>query len=800
MTGIGFERTAGPLKWREVFVHCFVLAVLLVPTFPGVFLSGDLLSSSDILYAHSPWDRYVPADYAYPQNPLMFDPVCAFRPDYLLVQESMRAGEWPLWNPLEFSGVPLLANCQSTVFYPPRLLLIVFDVDTAMTAFVLFKLWLCGVSAFVCVRILGMAVAPSRFFSVAWMLGSYNLIWGNWPLSDVSAWVPVLFLGCELLLRAEYRRGFFATALGGAMILFAGHPETAFTFVMGIGFYFLFRLILERRWGGALGWPIVYMGLGWAAALLVYAPQLFTFLEYLVNCYTYSERDVEEHVNPMPAGAIAATWVARFYGTLGDGTWWDKDKWNSNIMGKQYLGMVVWFGLAALLVRLPAGMRSREHRGQIIALLIAGSIGVQLAYWVPTLGWVHALPPFSSIREIYHLCFALFALPLIGTFGLQRWFARQRSIRELACVVPLIVIASSVIWGLYRFNFEIVTAKGLLVDVDIIGYLREQILIAGITAMVVVAVFAISCFWYRPRVLWPIITIVFAADQWVACRHLNPTMPRAEMYPPIALTDWMQDQGKPVRFGVAEGAILSGAVANYGVEEWLGYDGLMPERVIRYQRELGRDIWDHAEPVNSVAYYFHESNPAFKPLFPLEEMVDRGDVALETEIDGVEIYKNVRAFPRASLVGGLRSIPNRDALFEGMRDSNYRPERGVVTMEAPDHSLPEQAEKRPGSAEIVEYGSTRVVVHVDAERDGVLVLTDAFYPGWHATVDDAEAEIFPAYYAFRGVLVSAGQHEIVFEYFSAPLKIGLLISSATMVVLNIVCVVMHLRRRSQPSA
>jgi hypothetical protein len=797
MTNIGFERTAGSLKWREVFVHCFVLAVLLVPTYPGVFLQGELLSSSDILNEYSPWNGYAPADHVYAQNPLMFDPVCAFRPDYLLVQESMRAGEWPLWNPLEFSGVPLLANCQSTVFYPPRLLLMVLDVDTAMTVFVLFKLWLCGLSAVVCVRVLGMAVAPSRFFSVAWMLGSYNLIWGNWPLPDVSAWVPVLFLGCELLLRADYRRGFFATALGGAMILYAGHPETAFTFVMGIGFYFLFRLILDRRWGGALVWPIFYMSLGWAVALLVYAPQLFAFLEYLVNSYTFSEREGEEHNNPMPAGAIVATWVARFYGTLGDGTWWDKDKWNSNIVGKQYLGMVLWFGLAALLVRLPKEMRSREYRWQVIALLLAASIGVQMAYRMPTLGWVNTLPLFSSIREVYHLCFALFALPLLGTFGLQRWFARQRSIRELVCVVPLIVVASSVIWVLYRFNFEILIAKGVLDNVDIIGYVREQILIAAVTAMVVVAVFAISCFWYRPRVMWPIVTVLFAADQWVACRHLNPTMPETEMYPSMALTDWMEDRGKPVRFGVAEGAILSGAVANYGLEEWLGYDGLMPERVMRYQKELGTDVWDHAEPVNSVAYYFHEPNPAFEPLFPMEEMLDRGDIAFETEIDGVQVYKNLRAFPRASLLGGLRSFPDRDALFEAMLDPDFRPEHGVVTMASPDHALPEQAEERPGLAEIVEYDSTRVVVRVDAERDGVLVLTDAFYPGWHATVDGTASEIFPAYYAFRGVIVSAGQHEVVFEYSPSSLKIGLLLSSLTMVMLNLVCLRVLLRRRSQ---
>lgn len=800
MTGIGFDRNGAPLRGREILLQALVLAALLVPTYPGVFLHGELLSSSDMLYELPPWKLYAPDDYEYPQNPLMFDPVCAFRPDYLLVQESMRAGEWPLWNNLEYTGVPLMANCQSTVFYPPRFLLVFLDIDTAMTVFVLLKLWLCGFTAFVCVRLLGMADAPARFFSVAWMLGSYNLIWGNWPLPDVSAWVPVVFLGCELLLRGEYRRGFFATAFGGALVLFAGHPETAFTFVMGIGFYFAFRLLLDRRWGKSLYLPIVCMGLAWLVALLLYAPQFLTFIEYLMHSYTFSERDVEELDIPMPAGAIVATWVARFYGTLGDKTWWDPGKWNSNIMGKQYVGLVVWFGLCALMVRIPEALRSRERNRQTAALIIATLIGVQLAYWVPTLSWVHELPLFSSILEIYHLCFTLFALPLLGTFGLQRWFARERSLRELACAVPLVVIAAGVIAWLYQFNTGLMTSKGTLEGVDIAGYVRQQILIAAVSGAIVLAVFALSCIWYRPKVLWPVITILFALDQWVACRHLNPTMPRDEMFPEMALTDFMHEQGRPVRFGVSEAAILSGGMANYGVEEWLGYDGLSPERAIRYQTEMGTNVWEHAEPVSSIAYYLHDPNPEFEPLFPIEEMLERGEIALETTLDGLEVYRNVRAFPRASLVGGLRTLPDRDALFDAMLDEDYRPESGVVTMDAPEHDLPERAEERPGTARIVEYGNTRVVVEVDAARDGVLVLTDAYYPGWHARVDGEAAEIFPAYYMFRGVLVAEGKHEVVFEYFPVSLKTGLALSSVTMLLVDAGCIWLILRRRKRPGA
>ena len=51
---------------------------------------------------------------------------------------------------------------------------------------------------------------------------------------------------------------------------------------------------------------------------------------------------------------------------------------------------------------------------------------------------------------------------------------------------------------------------------------------------------------------------------------------------------------------MAEGYVPRGAVANYGIEEWLGYDGLYPERIQRFQFEMGAAIWDAMEPACAI--------------------------------------------------------------------------------------------------------------------------------------------------------------------------------------------------------
>ena len=168
--------------------------------------------------------------------------------------------------------------------------------------------------------------------------------------------------------------------------------------------------------------------------------------------------------------------------------------------------------------------------------------------------------------------------------------------------------------------------------------------------------------------------------------------------------------------------------------------------------------------------------------------------------DGLEVYKNHRAFPRAFLAATIEVIPDRDALFARMLEEDYRPDRAVVTQEAPSGRLPQAVGEDLGKADIVTYEPALVVIEVDAKEDAVLVLSDAFYPGWRAQVDDDPVDIFPAYYAFRGVVVPAGPHTVEFVYSPWSFHIGLVISTAALavgLVVGFIC--LRTRRRGQPA-
>ena len=64
-----------------------------------------------------------------------------------------------------------------------------------------------------------------------------------------------------------------------------------------------------------------------------------------------------------------------------------------------------------------------------------------------------------------------------------------------------------------------------------------------------------------------------------------------------------------------------------------------------------------------------------------------------------------------------------------------------------------------------------------------LVVSEMFYPGWRAYIDDTATPIFRTNYLFRGVVVPAGRHVVRFVYRPASIVVGVAVSSLTLVLI-----------------
>ena len=143
----------------------------------------------------------------------------------------------------------------------------------------------------------------------------------------------------------------------------------------------------------------------------------------------------------------------------------------------------------------------------------------------------------------------------------------------------------------------------------------------------------------------------------------------------------------------------------------------------------------------------------FQPLaLPPYRLIFSGDV---------KIYENLDAQPRAFMVYDWRAVEDVSAAVSVMEGPEFDPQQvGVVIGD----EVPEPPSSGRGSASILTYQPESVSLHVTTDAAGLLVLTDAFYPGWEATVDGDPAPLRQVDGLFRGVFVPAGEHEVVFSF------------------------------------
>jgi hypothetical protein len=221
----------------------------------------------------------------------------------------------------------------------------------------------------------------------------------------------------------------------------------------------------------------------------------------------------------------------------------------------------------------------------------------------------------------------------------------------------------------------------------------------------------------------------------------------------------------------------AGMLANYGIEECWGYEAMYVRRVLDFYGLARRGNWGTLEPVTGTTHYVYPegAGPVQGEETPLKSV---------GAVEGFEVYENLRAFPRAFLVGQLEVTGDLEAALNAMCKKEYDPAKTIVSEWGPPDPLPHTTSADLGTARVILRTPTKMTVEVEAKEPCYLVVSEAYMPGWKGHVDGRPVTVFPAYYAFRGLIVPQGKHTVACAYEPLSFRFGMIISVLTMVVGN----------------
>jgi hypothetical protein len=172
--------------------------------------------------------------------------------------------------------------------------------------------------------------------------------------------------------------------------------------------------------------------------------------------------------------------------------------------------------------------------------------------------------------------------------------------------------------------------------------------------------------------------------------------------------------------------------------------------------------------------------PAVVPSDQVAPRFER-NFTLVYEDANVKVMANPSALPRAWLVHTAQQVePGRalHALASGAVDPRH-----TALVEAPPPVLGQPDAAFSDEVRIEAYAADRIRIFTTSSAAGLLVLSEMYYPAWHAYVDSQPATVYVADHVLRAVTVPSGEHHVEMRYESLSLNLGLVISLFAMALL-----------------
>ncbi len=762
---------------RRADAACVVLLALLPLLLIGEGLLPGRVVSAAGLERKAPWrSTSTSAELALPQmNADLVREKFSFEP---FARAAMRDGKIPWWSPYLYGGIPFVALSRTEALYPPAWLAAHLPRGPAHGASLAFHLFVAGVGMFVCLRTARVSRAASLLGALAFALnGMFATRHGHPQFIATGSWLPWMLAGVHLLCATAWGRGISAIAAASALAILAGHPSIYLYGFSFVGVYLLLALGFgvsswSTRWKTALAFALaVAIGLSLASGQLLATNELAAFSER-------RNRPIEELLALMPHVAhMLRAFVPDAFGNPLLGNYWSPSP-------TSYTAGTFYMGIAPLLLAGIGAVRG-GWRGAALAGIAALSLAV---IFVPSFyaSAAAVLPGFRATRIdrlsiAYMLCVSMLAA--LGADHVMSASARARRVlsgRGLIFLAALGVgLALAVLWGV---PWIAASVQGGSVDSSA---QRSAVAWAALFWGGTLLVFVLAGRKSAARWLVPVLLALVAVDLFVFARGFVVVRDSERMFrdaPAIRMLTEAEPPFRIAKFDPGAGAgngpdrfslFPANTPGAFGIEDIHGYGPLGPPyaRVLMgaVEHETVRSRW-RIRP-------FQSSDSLASPVLDLmnvrfvvaSEPVDVAGLELVHEGD-LWIYENLDVLPRTFFVPDAEIEPDDQIAAQRLADGSVDPRAVVLLPHAP--ASPPSSDARPNvrsqgranGVEIVRRDLGSVTLVKTGLDPGFALLSEAFYPGWEASVDGEPVEVLRANVMFRAVAVGAGKHTVKFVY------------------------------------
>lgn len=755
-----------------------------------ILLPFDLLASPNVYLPKSEKNQRIR-----PVNYVLSDLILVDKPARDFCLQEFRAGRLPVWQPQNYLGAPFTSWPKYSPFEIPCWL----NPHPSALAWSRLLQVLCLATGGWCFLrwSLGLSYWPSAIGSWCLPLIGFFVLWQGYPLTGCIAWLGWLLVAVDITARRPGGYGPLGLVAVTALLILSGQPDVAGLVLITSGFYAISRLIVEwgRDWRLLLP-SLTALSLAWMLGILLASIYWEPFLSYARTGVRWSQRlQGKEERPPVGWSALLTALSPEALGNTRQGSYYLRT--TSNLLESS---AGAYAGLVAALWLVPLAFCNRLRRSQAITWAAIGIFGIAWPLGLPGLTHLMRLPllnSFSYNRAVFMTAFAVIVLASIGLdqilsgkLQFRIWFLFPMSL----CLIGAIGFLAVSIQLPRAISVDLPDAvnQGLkpritLNDVPIIqrSFIYCYLQSAALATMALAGWIWVSTGLRYRRAALAIIAAVMVGELFV------------QGVKESRLRDWQADFPRiPALQKIAErlDGRIWGVVClppnlnrSHGLSDVRGYDAVDPELAV--QLLLRAADSEHQSPSYAKTL---EMVPGLLPegksvrihpianLLNVRYFITRSAVPLPLPIaaheDDYWVFGNTQALPRAYVPRQTQTVP-ASAVLDQLSRGDFDPRQvAYVTQEL---NLPTDCR---GSVVLIDRSPIEIKIQAEMETDGLIVVSDMWDADWYATIDGQPTSILKVDSALRGIVASAGKHQILMNYRSAAVQKGLLWSFSALVV------------------
>lgn len=729
------------------------------------FLNGLLPIPSDtIVGMYHPWRDVIWDDFTNGvpfKNFLITDPVRQQLPWRRLAINAFTSGQLPGWNPYTHTGQPLLANFQTAAFYPLNLIFLILPFNFGWSLLIFLQPLLAGIFMYLYLRHLKLSFWAGLMGAISFVFSGFFIAWLQWgTILHVALWLPLVLLSIDKIIggigeKRQVRAWALVLLLALVFSFLAGHLQTWFYLVIVALAYLLCGL--RKAGDEKRRKSLVVFGVVFLLMAVITAVQWLPTLQLIKLSARGVDLDWQSPGWFIPWQHLVQFLAPDFFGNPTTLNYWGE--WNyGEFVG--YIGVMPLI-LAALGLMGKAG---RKRLVVFLGLMMLLAFGFALPTPWAKLPYQLKIPFLSTsqpTRLIFIVDFCLAVLAALGMESLLKLSKKEflKPLRPLA-VFGLIYAG---LWGLILLAPSIWPQAAWLTNLPVAR--RNLILPTGLLMAFGVLIILGRIKKFGKLLMIAAIIALSVFDLFRFGWKFTPFTKEAWLFPSTATIDFLKNDQDIFRIMSTDRRLMPPNFSMaYGLQTVDGYDPLYLKRYGELIAATERGGPDISPPFgfNRIITPQRYDSPLIdlmnvKYVLALAEL-DSPNLDLVFQENQTRIYENKTVFPRALLVYNYQLAGDKQQAIEKMF-GNFDLTQTVILEKDPGLSL------EPGSGQTVikSYSENQVTIEVETDRMAILVLSDAYYPGWQATVDGQATEIFRANYHFRGIMIPEGKHLITFK-------------------------------------